>query len=85
MFYVYILRSKKDKKLYIGYTSDLLKRLKEHNSGLVESTRPRVPLRCVYYEAYTSKDDARKREHSLKLRGKALTQLLLRIKSSVMA
>jgi len=52
MFYVYILRSHKDGKLYLGYTKDLRKRLIEHNSGLVESTKERVPFYLVYYEAY---------------------------------
>jgi len=50
MFYVYVLRSKSDGKLYIGYTSDLRKRINEHNNGLVQSIRPRMPLTLVYYE-----------------------------------
>ncbi|KPJ54638.1 hypothetical protein AMJ47_04045 [Parcubacteria bacterium DG_72] len=85
MFFTYILKSVKDNKLYIGYTSDLRKRLKEHNSGLVKSTRPRKPLILVYYEAYASKQDAVKREHNLKLQAKALSQLKNRIKSSLEA
>ena len=85
MFFVYILKSKKDKNLYIGYTNDLRKRLKEHNLGLVESTKTRKPLYLVYYEAYTSQQDATKREHNLKLRAKALRQLKNRIKSSLKA
>ena len=68
MFFVYILKSKKDKNLYIGYTLDLRKRLKEHNLGIVKSTEPRKPFGLVYYEAYASKQDAVKREHNLKLR-----------------
>lgn len=83
MFYVYILKSKKDGELYFGYTSDLIERLKEHNLGLVRSTKSRIPLYCVYYEAYTSKEDATKREHNLKLRAKALRQLKIRIKLSL--
>ena len=82
MFFVYILKSKKDKMLYIGYATDLRKRLKEHNLGLVKSTKSRKPLYLVYYEAYASKQDAVKREHNLKLRAKALKQLKNRIKSS---
>ncbi len=85
MFFVYILKSKKDKNLYIGYTNNLRKRLKEHNLGLVESTKTRKPLYLVYYEAYTSQQDATKREHNLKLRAKALRQLKNRIKSSLKA
>lgn len=85
MFYMYILKSGKDGKLYFGYTKDLQNRLKEHNLGLVRSTKSRLPFRCVYYEAYASKDDAVKREHNLKLRAKALRQLTIRIADSIKA
>ena len=85
MFFTYILKSKKDSKLYIGYARDLKKRFKEHNSGLVESTRSRKPFSLVYYESYVSKQDAVKCENNLKLRAKALTQLLKRISNSIKA
>lgn len=85
MFFTYILKSKRDNNLYIGYTNDLRKRLKEHNLGLVESTKPRKPFILVYYEAYASKQDAVKREHNLKLQAKALRQLKDRIKNSLEA
>ncbi len=80
MFFVYIIQSKKDKDLYIGYTNDLRRRFKKHNLGLVRSTKSRKPFRIVYYEAYASKQDAVKREYNLKLRAKALKQLKNRIK-----
>lgn len=83
MFFTYILKSVKDHKLYIGSTNDLRKRVKEHNSGLVRSTKYRLPVKLVYYEAYASEQDARHREHNLKLRGRAIRQLLLRIKHSL--
>jgi putative endonuclease len=83
MFYTYLLKSKKDNELYLGSTNDLKKRFKEHNSGLVASTKARRPLRLVYYEAYASEKDARHREHNLKLRAKALIQLKKRIKLSI--
>lgn len=83
MFFVYILKSKKDSKLYIGCTNDLRKRFKEHNLGLVLSTKARKPFRLIYYEAYAAKQDAYKREHNLKLRAKALRQLIKRIESSL--
>ena len=83
MFYTYIIKIIKDKKLYIGYTSNLRKRLKEHNSKLNKSTKPRVPFKLVYYEAYASEDDAIKREHNLKLRARALKQLTRRIRKSL--
>ena len=85
MFFVYILKSKKDKNLYIGYTSDLRKRFKEHNLGLVKSTKSKMPWYLVYYEAYASRQDAIKREENLKLRAKALRQLKNRIKISLEA
>ena len=85
MFFVYIIKSRKNENLYIGYTSDLRKRLKEHNSGLVRPTKSRRPLHLVYYEVYASKQDATKREHNLKLRAKALRQLIIRIESSLRA
>lgn len=66
MFYIYILQSLKDKKLYTGFTSDLKKRLKEHEYGNVESTRNRRPLELIYYEAYKEKSNALLREKYLK-------------------
>lgn len=83
MFYVYVLKSKKDGLLYTGSTKNLIKRLKEHNSGQVISTRLRRPLEVVYYEGYKSEIDARIREHNLKLRSKALAQLKKRIEKSL--
>jgi putative endonuclease len=83
MFFVYILKSKKDGKLYLGYTKDLKERLREHNLGLVRSTKSRIPFYLVYYESYSSKEDATKREHNLKLRAKSFRQLKNRIKLSL--
>lgn len=84
MFYVYMIKSKKDGKLYTGSTNDLRKRLKEHNSGTVFSTKSRVPFELIYYyKAYKSEKDARKREANLKLRSRAFIQLKKRIKESL--
>jgi len=55
MFYVYVLQSLKDGNLYIGKTKDLRKRLKKHLNAEVPSTKYRLPLKLVYYEAYTNK------------------------------
>lgn len=84
MFYVYILKSKKDNNFYIGSTNDLKRRINEHNSGLVFSTKSRMPFELVYYEAYKAEGDARKREKSLKLRSRAFAQLKKRINESVL-
>ena len=66
MYYVYVIRSQKDKHFYVGFTSNLEKRLKIHNDGLVESTKPRRPFDMVYYEACLNKQDAIHRERYLK-------------------
>jgi len=84
MFYVYIIKSKKDSKLYTGSTNDLKQRFKEHNDGKVKSTKSRIPFELIYYEAYISEKDARVREHNLKLRANALNQLKKRIKNSLL-
>lgn len=82
MFYVYILKSKKDNKLYIGYTSDLKKRLVDHKNGNVENTSHRLPLELVYYESYKDIDDAKDREKSFKRSGSVYNGLIKRIKRS---
>lgn len=66
MYYVYILQSLKDKSFYMGYSSDLKKRIKEHFSGQVTSTKKKIPFRLIYYEAYLEKKDALGREKFLK-------------------
>ena len=66
MFYTYILSSLKDNKLYIGYTDNLKRRFAEHNKGLVDATKDRLPLILVYYEACLIKENAIKREKYFK-------------------
>ncbi len=66
MQYVYILQSADDGYLYVGCTNDLQKRVRLHNSGKVESTKRRLPLTLIYYEAYRHKKDAFEREQFLK-------------------
>lgn len=85
MYYVYLLRSKKDKQAYLGSTNDLRRRFSQHNDGKVPSTKYRIPFELVYYEAYRSERDARVREHNLKLRANALSQLRRRIQNSLRA
>ena len=83
MFYVYILKSKKDGKCYIGSTNDLKRRFVEHNKGKIFSTKYRKPLVLVYYEAFLSEKDARKREQTLKNYGQGITNLYKRISNSL--
>ena len=66
MFYVYILRSKKDGKFYIGHTNNLRKRIDAHNNGKIISTKYRKPFELIYYEASHNKEDALIRERYLK-------------------
>lgn len=84
MYYVYVLKSAKDDKLYIGSTNDLRRRLSEHNTGKVRSTKSRVPFELRYYEAFHTETNARERELSLKKDGKALGQLKRRIFESLL-
>ena len=65
-FCVYVLQSAKDDGLYIGFTTDLTRRLEEHNSGASAATAPRRPLTLLFCEYYRSKDDAMRREMYLK-------------------
>lgn len=82
MFYVYFLKSVEKQEFYIGYTNNLRRRFAEHNNKLVRSTKSKTPYKLVYYEAYLSEVDARRRESSLKLRGQARRQVLERIRES---
>lgn len=66
MHYLYILHSLKDNNFYTGTTSDLKRRIKEHNAGKNFSTAPRRPFKLIYYEAYLLKEDAEARERYLK-------------------
>jgi putative endonuclease len=64
--YVDVLRSLKDRMFYVGFTRDLRKRVKDHNNGLVSSTRRRKPLELVYWEGCLNQTDATRREKYLK-------------------
>ncbi|MBS3771624.1 MAG: GIY-YIG nuclease family protein [Bacteroidales bacterium] len=66
MFYVYVLFSSKDKRLYTGYTGNLKERLAKHNKGNVPSTRNRRPLKLIYFEGCLNQQDATRREKYLK-------------------
>ena len=65
-YYVYVLRSLRDHGLYIGSTRDLKMRFRLHNQGAVRSTSPRRPFDLIFYEAYRSEYDAKRREIYLK-------------------
>ncbi|OHA77820.1 MAG: hypothetical protein A2564_01255 [Candidatus Wildermuthbacteria bacterium RIFOXYD1_FULL_50_12] len=66
MYVVYVLQSQRDRKRYIGVTRDLERRLREHATGRVASTRMRRPLTVLYTERYDLKEKAERRERYLK-------------------
>ena len=65
-FVAYILQSEKSGRYYIGHTSDLTVRIRTHNSGKVKATRNKGPWNCVYFETYSSKLEANRRELEIK-------------------
>ncbi len=65
-YYTYVLRSKKDGKLYIGWSDNLKQRVQRHSRGLVLATKHRLPLKLIYYEACKDKQAAIVREKQLK-------------------
>ena len=67
--YVYILLCA-DNTLYTGYTNDLAKRIRQHNTGKegAKYTRSRRPCKLVYHEEYDNKTDALSREYHIKHR-----------------
>ncbi len=65
-YYVYVLLSIIDKKLYIGYTNNLKRRIKQHNEGKTDSLKNRRPLKLIYFEAYFDKKDAQDKERFYK-------------------
>ena len=83
MHYLYILKSLKDCKLYIGYTNSIINRIKMHNDGKVTSTKSRRPLVVVYCEIYRTEKEAREREYKLKQFGRVYSQLVIRIRGSI--
>ncbi len=65
-YYVYVLKSELNGILYIGFTSDLERRLKEHNSGKTKSLKPYLPYKIVYTEQFDTREKAVNREKYLK-------------------
>ncbi|HUT29360.1 MAG TPA: GIY-YIG nuclease family protein [Sedimentisphaerales bacterium] len=64
--YVYVLRSQNERKFHVGYTTNLQKRLEEHSSGQVRSTKQRRPMNLIYWEGCINQQDATRREKYLK-------------------
>ena len=62
MFYTYVLKSKKDNTRYVGSTDNKEKRLIEHNKGRVRYTKGRRPWMLIYFEEFSTRSEARKKE-----------------------
>lgn len=65
-YYVYTLRSNKNNRLYIGFTSNLKNRLTLHSKGQVPSTKLDLPYTLIHYEYFINIQDAKSREKYLK-------------------
>lgn len=83
MYFVYLLQSEKDNSIYLGYTENLKRRLKEHNSGGSNFTKTKKPWTLIYCECFRIKQDAITREKKLKLHGKGLSELKKRLEFSL--
>jgi putative endonuclease len=77
-YYVYILRNKRKNFLYIGYSENLVQRVKDHNNGRSKSTKGYLPLELIHYESYRDQRDAKRRERYLKTnRGRKTIMVML--------
>ena len=85
MYYVYILKSKKiEKKLYIGFTNDLRRRLQEHREGLACLHTKRIPMKkLAWHENYPDRFSAAKREREIKGWRRAKKESLWSVGSSL--
>jgi putative endonuclease len=84
MYIVYLIQNTFTKELYIGFTTDLKQRLRNHNSkGKKFTTRKNGSWILIYAEAYRSKNDALEREKRLKNHGSGKNELIKRLKESL--
>lgn len=58
VYYFYILRSDKNKKLYLGFTPNLKERIVSHNKGENIATKPNIPYSLIFYSGFVDKTDA---------------------------
>jgi putative endonuclease len=78
MFIVYVLKSQKDNRFYIGQTNNLFARIDRHNKGRVQSTKHRIPFNLVYSEKYTTRKETMAREKYLKsLKGNSVFKKII--------
>jgi len=78
-YFVYILQSLSKDFVYVGFTTDLRRRFKEHNNREELSTKHYAPFDLIHYEAYKSITDAKRREEYLKTtKGKTTLRTMLK-------
>jgi putative endonuclease len=65
-FFVYVLRSLADGDRYVGLSTDVPRRVEEHNIGRVKSTKARVPFVLLYQESFDTRMEGRTREKYFK-------------------
>ena len=83
MYYVYLLYSSELDSFYLGSTVDLKRRLEEHKSGRVKSTKHVRDWRLAYYEGHLTEASARRRERALKRSGGVYHSLKTRVRKSL--
>ncbi len=66
LYFTYVLKSKYFKKSYVGVTSDLERRIKEHNAGYHHYTKRYMPWELFWYEKFLTQSKALKKEKYLK-------------------
>lgn len=66
MYFIYIIRSSRDNKYYVGSTNNVVRRVEEHNKGLSKYTKNNKPWVLMYEEGYKTLSEARKREKQIK-------------------
>ncbi len=62
MIYVYILKSEISDRFYVGMSENVDKRLREHNSGKVKSTKAFKPWKAFFFESFNTRAEAREQE-----------------------
>jgi putative endonuclease len=66
IYIVYAIQSEKDGRIYVGFSSNVITRLAQHNSGKTKSTKAYIPWILIYQEEVEGREHARKREVYLK-------------------
>ena len=81
MWFVYLIQSTIDNSYYIGYTGNIKKRISEHNQGKTKSIKYKIPYKLIYFETYSNKTIAIKRELELKNNSFKKKELIDRLKN----